>query len=80
MSKNKLKEQVMLEGTGRSPHIIANSWGNHVRTQDIDLERIYDPYKTQLKKYVKSRYDIVVRNNSVTARTQPLHRRIGTHS
>lgn len=40
MSKNKSKEEVMLENTGRSPHIIANLWGNHVRNQDIDIETL----------------------------------------
>lgn len=50
----------MLESSGRSPHIRANLWGNHVRNQDIDRERIWDLYRTQPKKSVKSKHAIVV--------------------
>lgn len=80
MSKNKSKKQVMLESTGRLPHIIANLWGNNVRNQEIDVDRIYDLYKKQPKKYVKSKYDTLARNNSTTAHTQQLNIHTCTHS
>lgn len=68
----------MLESAGRLLHIIANLWGNNVRKQHIDIDRIYDLYKN--KKYVKSKYDTVARNNSATAYTQQLNIHTYTHS
>lgn len=39
--------------------IIANLWGIMSVTRILHVHRIYDLYKIQCKKYVKSKYDIV---------------------
>lgn len=78
MSKGKFKEQVMLESAGRLPHVTPNLSGNHLRNQDIDVDRIYDLYKTQSKKYVTSKYGIVAGNNSTTAHTHSKYTYIHT--
>lgn len=70
----------MLESAGRLPHVTPNLSGNHLRNQDIDVNRIYDLYKTQPKKYITSKYGIVAGNNSTAIAHTYIHTLLTPHS